>query len=95
MKPQATRSDSSDVCNNQLLSIASLLALRMGGLIAPCPSSPGDLSVKPAQTQSTTDNSNLFQPFLELSHQQRQARTLPFRAWNSCFISLTFCSDLC
>lgn len=77
MKPQATRSDSSsDVCNNQLLSIASLLALRMGGLIAPCPSSPGDLSVKPAQTQSTTDNSNLFQPFLELSHQQRRGLVL-------------------
>lgn len=77
MKPQATRSDSSsDVCNNQLLSIASLLALRMGGLIAPCPSSPGDLSVKPAQTQSTTDNSNLFQPFLELSHQQHRGPVL-------------------
>ena len=77
MKPQATRSDSSsDVCNNQLLSIASLLALRMGGLIAPWPSAPGDLSVEPAQTQSTTDNANLFQPFLELSHQQRHGLIL-------------------
>lgn len=51
----------SDVCNNQLLSIASLLALRMGGLIAPAPLLL-ETCVKPAQTQSTTDNSNLFQP---------------------------------
>lgn len=87
----------SDVCTNWLVNVASLLifgTIWQWANFSPHlpfpPPNPWDCGVMQAQTQSTTDNPDLFQHFSSFLIGSVLGSCFVFRSQDYCFMSLTF-----